>query len=48
MDEAEKCHRLGMIRDGQLLAVDTPEALIQNAGKNSIEEAFIYYGGGQS
>lgn len=48
MDEAEKCHRLGMIRDGRLLAVDTPGALIQRAGKNSIEEAFIYYGGGQS
>jgi ABC-2 type transport system ATP-binding protein len=48
MDEAEKCNRLGMIRDGRLLAVDTPEALIQSASKNSLEEAFIYYGGGQS
>lgn len=27
MDEAEYCHRVGMMRDGQLLAMDTPLAL---------------------
>jgi ABC-2 type transport system ATP-binding protein len=27
MDEAEYCHRLGMMRDGKLLALDTPLAL---------------------
>lgn len=47
MDEAEKCDRLGMIRDGHLIAVDTPDVLIQQAGKSSIEEAFIHYGGVQ-
>ncbi|WP_379159674.1 ABC transporter ATP-binding protein [Paenibacillus sp. sgz5001063] len=45
MDEAEKCDRLAMIRDGQLLAVDTPEGLLQSAGAVSMEEAFLYYGG---
>lgn len=45
MDEADKCDRLGMIREGRLIAVDTPTALIERAGKPSIEEAFIYYGG---
>lgn len=48
MDEAEKCDRLGMIRDGKLLAVETPEALVAQSGMNTLEEAFIYYGGGQS
>lgn len=45
MDEAEKCDRLAMIRDGELLAVDTPEGLLQATGSASIEEAFLYYGG---
>lgn len=48
MDEADKCDRLGMIRDGRLLGVGTPEALIEQAGQRTIEEAFIYYGGGQA
>lgn len=45
MDEAEKCDRLAMIRDGGLLAVDTPAGLLQSTGSASIEEAFLYYGG---
>ncbi|SDM31911.1 ABC transporter ATP-binding protein [Paenibacillus jilunlii] len=45
MDEAEKCDRLAMIRDGQLLAVDTPADLLRNTGAASMEEAFLYYGG---
>lgn len=48
MDEAEKCDRLGMIRDGKLLAADTPTALLQATGSTSIEEAFLYYGGVRS
>jgi ABC-2 type transport system ATP-binding protein len=27
MDEAEYCHRVGMMREGKLLAMDTPQAL---------------------
>jgi ABC-2 type transport system ATP-binding protein len=45
MDEAEKCDRLGMLRDGQLIAVGTPEELRQQAAAQTIEEAFLHFGG---
>lgn len=45
MDEANKCHRLGMIREGKLIAVGTPQTLIEETGSASIEEAFIHFGG---
>ncbi|UQZ33167.1 ABC transporter ATP-binding protein [Paenibacillus sp. PK3_47] len=48
MDEAEKCDRLAMIRDGKLLAVDTPAGLLQSTGAASIEAAFLFYGGVRS
>lgn len=44
MDEAEKCDRLAMIRDGRLLAEDTPRGLLQATGTGTIEEAFLHYG----
>ena len=46
MDEAEKCHRLAMMRDGRIIAQDTPAALMRATGTTTIEDAFIYYGGG--
>jgi len=45
MDEAEKCHRLGMILDGRLIATGTPEELKQTARATTMEETFLYYGG---
>jgi ABC-2 type transport system ATP-binding protein len=48
MDEADKCHRLGMIREGKLIAVGSPEELKQQTGSTSLEEAFLYYGGVKS
>jgi ABC-2 type transport system ATP-binding protein len=48
MDEADKCHRLGMIREGKLIAVGSPEELKQKTGSTTIEEAFLYYGGVKS
>ncbi|MDQ0887357.1 ABC-2 type transport system ATP-binding protein [Paenibacillus sp. V4I9] len=45
MDEADKCHQLGMIRDGRLTAVGTPDELKQETSSATIEEAFLYYGG---
>lgn len=48
MDEAEKCHNLAMMRDGRLIAKGTSQELQANIGVNSIEEAFIYYGGQQN
>lgn len=45
MDEAEKCHRLGMIRDGRLIAVGTPAQLKQHTQAETLEAAFLQYGG---
>ncbi len=45
MDEAYKCHRLGMIREGNLIAVGTPKKLMEQTASTTIEEAFLYYGG---
>jgi ABC-2 type transport system ATP-binding protein len=45
MDEAEKCDRLGMIRDGKLIAVGTPTDLKEQTSSSTIEEAFLVYGG---
>lgn len=47
MDEAEKCHNLAMMREGRLIAKGTAKELQESIGANSIEEAFIYYGGRQ-
>ncbi|HVI42919.1 MAG TPA: AAA family ATPase, partial [Anaerovoracaceae bacterium] len=46
MDEASKCHQLAMMRSGVLIAQGTPAELQERIGAASIEEAFIYYGGG--
>lgn len=34
-----------MIRDGHLIAVGTPQEMIKETNSNSIEEAFLVYGG---
>lgn len=48
MDEADKCHRLGMIRDGKLIAIGSPSDLKARTGSATIEEAFLHYGGESS
>lgn len=45
MDEADKCDRLGMIRDGRLIAVGTPEELKEMTNSTTLEDAFLVYGG---
>lgn len=45
MDEVEKCQNLGMIRDGKLIAVGSPEELKRATSSTTIEEAFLVYGG---
>lgn len=45
MDEAEKCDRLGMIREGKLIALGTPDELKEETESNNLEEAFLAYGG---
>ena len=41
MDEAERCSRIGLIREGKMLAVDTPDAVKRSVGGKTLEEAFI-------
>ncbi len=45
MDEADKCTNLGMIRDGKLIALGSPNEIKRDSNSNTIEEAFLYYGG---
>ncbi|MDQ0242592.1 ABC-2 type transport system ATP-binding protein [Bacillus fengqiuensis] len=45
MDEAEKCDRLGLMRDGRLIAIGTPKELKDKTNTATIEEAFLVYGG---
>ena len=43
LDEASRCHRLGLMRFGVLLAEDKPSELTRLSGKPTMEEAFLYY-----
>jgi ABC-2 type transport system ATP-binding protein len=45
MDEAERCQRLGLIRDGKLLGEGTPDEVRARAGTNNLEEAFLRLSG---
>ncbi|MFI7338746.1 ABC transporter ATP-binding protein [Streptomyces sp. NPDC050085] len=42
MDEAERCHRLLLMREGELLADDTPDALRDSTGSPTVEGAFLH------
>ncbi|MET8983115.1 ABC transporter ATP-binding protein [Streptomyces sp. NPDC004539] len=42
MDEAERCHRLLLMRAGHLLADDTPTALRTHTGTDTVEAAFLH------
>lgn len=44
MDEAEHCDRLALLRDGHIIAMNTPKELKKSSGKDTIEGAFLYYG----
>ena len=46
MEEAEKCQRLGMIRQGRMIAAGTPEELKNYTRSANLEDAFIVYAGG--
>jgi ABC-2 type transport system ATP-binding protein len=43
MDEAAHCDRLALIRDGGIIAIGTPEELKKTSGKNTVEDAFLYF-----
>jgi len=43
MDEAEKCLRLGFLREGKLLAEGSPAEIKSVTGKETLEESFLHF-----
>ncbi len=41
MDEAERCDHLVLIRDGGILANETPDDLLRKTGADHVEAAFL-------
>lgn len=41
MDEAERCDRLLLMRDGRFLADGPPDRIVEDAGASSVEGAFL-------
>ncbi|MFE2928377.1 ABC transporter ATP-binding protein [Streptomyces goshikiensis] len=41
MDEAERCHDLLLMREGRILAQDTPDALRTRTGTTTVEDGFL-------
>jgi ABC-2 type transport system ATP-binding protein len=41
MDEANRCDRLMLMRDGRIIADDTPHGLLEKTGADDIETAFL-------
>jgi ABC-2 type transport system ATP-binding protein len=41
MDEARRCDSLILLRDGQLLAAESPRALMDSTGTSDVESAFL-------
>ena len=41
MDEATRCDRLVLMRDGRIIADDTPRGLLEKTGATDIESAFL-------
>lgn len=47
MDEAEKCDKLAMVRDGEILTSGSPAELKDRYGITSLEDVFLQAGGKQ-
>src|SRR5260221_13569481 len=43
LDEAPRCTRLGLMRLGGLMAQDTPQELLRQAGQDNMEAAFLHF-----
>jgi ABC-2 type transport system ATP-binding protein len=43
MDEADQCDIVCMLRDGRIIAKDTPADLMASAGAKTMQDAFLHY-----
>jgi len=43
LDEASRCTRLGLMRNGALLAQDAPQELLRQSGEDNMEDAFLHF-----
>jgi len=43
LDEALRCERLGLMRNGVLLVQDSPQEVLRQSGQHDMEEAFMFY-----
>jgi ABC-2 type transport system ATP-binding protein len=41
MEEASRCDELILMREGELLAAETPSSLLARTGKDDLDEAFL-------
>ncbi len=41
MDEAEYCHRVSIMQQGKVIALDAPKALRQHYGKTTMQDVFV-------
>ena len=48
LDEAAHCSRIGLLRFGLLIAQGTPQSLLEQSGKTTLEEAFLYFAARQT
>ncbi len=43
MDEAQQCDTVCMLRDGKIIAKDSPAGLMKSANVSSMQDAFLHY-----
>ncbi len=43
LDEARRCDRIGFVQKGHLIAEDTPQKLLKESGKDSLDDAFLEF-----
>lgn len=45
MDEAEKCDQIGLLREGRIIAMGSPDEIVSKANVSTLEQAFLVFGG---
>jgi ABC-2 type transport system ATP-binding protein len=48
MDEAERCEELVLMREGRIVAAETPDALRARTGHDDLEDAFLALAEGEA